>query len=109
LPLLYAGVEHRAWVAAVENVLLGEGEAPQLDHRLCRLGTWLINEGMAVYGAQASFLDIEQSHQQVHVLASDLLEHQAQGRNHEALARLYELHGLRDNLLAKLKCVLLTP
>lgn len=106
LPLLFASVEHRAWIAALENRLRGEPEAPPpLDPHQCRFGMWLDAEGLARYGAQPAFRAIEPLHRRVHALAVDLLELQAGGRNPEALARLSELHGLRDALLEQLKAL----
>jgi EAL domain-containing protein (putative c-di-GMP-specific phosphodiesterase class I) len=103
LPLLFAGVEHRAWVAGIENFLRGGSEMPPQDTYQCRLGAWMNDEGVAHYGIQPNFLVIDQLHQQLHALALDLLALHAQGQNSEALARLKELHDLRDDLLDKLK------
>uniref|UniRef100_E6QR56 Chemoreceptor zinc-binding domain-containing protein n=1 Tax=mine drainage metagenome TaxID=410659 RepID=E6QR56_9ZZZZ len=104
LPLLFAGVEHRAWIADIENFLRGERETPPpLAHHQCRFGMWLDSSHHAM---QPAFQAIETLHQQVHALALDLLELHAQGRTTEALARLRELHGLRDSMLEQLKgCV----
>jgi len=104
LPLLFAGVEHRAWIADIENFLRGERETPPpLDHHQCRFGIWL---NSSRHTLQPAFQAIETLHQQVHALALDLLELHAQGRTTEALAGLRELHGLRDTMLEQLKgCV----
>ncbi len=104
LPLLFAGVEHRAWITTLENHLMGEPEAPPpLDPHQCRFGRWLDAEGQVRYGMDPVFKTIESLHCSVHELAVDLLELQAGGRNPEALARLSELHGLRDAMLEQLK------
>jgi diguanylate cyclase (GGDEF)-like protein/PAS domain S-box-containing protein len=104
LPLLFAGIEHRAWIAAIENCIRVESEIPTpLDHHQCNFGKWLDGEGLARYGAQPAFNAIELLHQKVHVLALHLLELQAQNRKPEALARLGELHGLRDTLIEQMK------
>jgi EAL domain-containing protein (putative c-di-GMP-specific phosphodiesterase class I) len=104
LPLLFASVEHRAWISAVENHLREEREVPPpLDHHQCRFGEWMEGEGQARHGTQPAFKTIELLHRQVHVLAVELLELQALNRTPEALARLRELHGLRDALLVQLK------
>ncbi|BCB26524.1 hypothetical protein SKTS_14100 [Sulfurimicrobium lacus] len=103
LPLLFAGVEHRAWIAAMEIHLNDEREArPPVDHRLCRFGSWLEGEGMARHGTHPTFQSVEILHLQVHALAVEMLELQARGRKQEVLARLGELHGLRDALLEQL-------
>lgn len=104
LPLLYAGVEHRAWVSATEMFLRGEREAlvPQ-DHHQCRFGTWLDTEGLAQYGESLPFKAIQPIHRQIHKLASELLDLHAQGEHEVVMNRLSELHNLRENLLAQLK------
>jgi hypothetical protein len=104
LALLFASVEHRAWIAAIASHLRGEREAPPaLDHRQCRFGTWLEAEGRTRHGAQPAFQAIDPLHKTVHTLAVELCELQSLGRNLEALARLPELHALRDDLLERLK------
>jgi hypothetical protein len=104
LPLLYAGVEHRAWVSATEMFLRGERETlvPQ-DHHQCRFGTWLDTEGLAQYGESIPFKAIQPIHQQIHKLASELLDLHAQGEHEVVMNRLTELHNLREDLLAQLK------
>jgi diguanylate cyclase (GGDEF)-like protein/PAS domain S-box-containing protein len=95
--LLLVRVEHNGWIAAVEKFLRGEREAaPSLDHQQCRLGRWLTGEGGGdspggPLAAQASAL-----HQQMHHLADELVTLYLHGGKAEALARLGELHALRD-------------
>ena len=44
MPILYAWVEHRAWIASVTGYLQGErGDSPPLDCKACRVGQWLGN------------------------------------------------------------------
>jgi diguanylate cyclase (GGDEF)-like protein/PAS domain S-box-containing protein len=110
LPLLFASVEHRAWIRAIASHLKGEREAlPSLDHHQCRFGAWLDTEGVARYGTKPVFQAIERLHLQVHDLASDLCQLQVNGRNPEALARLPELHDLRDALLQHLIVLTVPP
>jgi hypothetical protein len=107
LPLLFASVDHRAWIVAIEAFLKGERVAPpSLDCHHCRFGTWLDAGGMARHGGKPAFQAIELLHQKVHALAVELCEFQARGRTPEALARLGELHGLRGALLDQLKALL---
>jgi hypothetical protein len=106
MPLFFASVEHRAWIAAMEKYLKGEREAPlQLDINQCRFGQWLCNEGQARYGTQPSFVIIERLHRQVHELATEMYKFNGRGCNTKALARLDELHNLRDTLLEQLKAL----
>lgn len=103
LPLLFANIEHRAWILNMEAYIQGEREAPQLDSHQCGFGMWLDGKGQERYGAQPNFKAIVLLHQQVHVLGMTILELLAQERIPEALARLSELHDLRDALLKQLK------
>jgi len=104
LPLLFASVEHRAWIQAIEDLLKGERtEPPPLDHHQCRFGLWIDNEGQARHGAHPAFPSIKALHEQVHAFAAELLEYHAQGQSPEALAKMDELNGLRDTLLRQLK------
>ncbi len=106
LPLLFAGVEHRAWIVAVEAFLKGERENLPLVHHQCRFDTWLKVDGLARHAEQAAFQSIELLHRQVHALAVELCEYRAQGRTAQALARLVELHDLRDALLVQVELLL---
>ncbi|MBL8415985.1 MAG: EAL domain-containing protein [Propionivibrio sp.] len=107
LPLLFASVEHRAWIVAFARYLKGEREDHlPLDHHQCRLGVWLDAEGQARYGAQSAFHVLESLHRQVHLLAADLCELKVTGYNLVAVARLGELHVLRDALLEQLQTLL---
>ncbi len=73
LPLLFASVEHRAWIVAITSHLKGERQDHlTLDHHLCRFGAWLDSEGQARYGAQIAFHGLESLHRQVHLLAAEL-------------------------------------
>jgi len=106
LPLLFAGTEHRAWIAAVESHLKGGRETPPpLDPRQCRFGKWLDAGGLARHGARPAFQGIDPLHRQVHALAAGLAGLQSQGRGPEARAMLGELHGMRDALLGQLQAL----
>ncbi len=107
LPLVYAAVEHRAWSVSIASYLRGErATAARLDQDQCRLGLWLNGEGLARFGAQPGFEAIAPLHSQVHALAAELCELQTRGGTQQALARLGELQGLRDNLLERLQVLM---
>jgi hypothetical protein len=105
LPLLFACVEHRAWIFNLEKYLKGECEAPQaMDIHQCRFGQWLDTEGLARYGSQPSFEVFERLHLQAHELVPKLCKIHDQDKNSEAaLAMMAELNGLMDALLEQLK------
>jgi len=105
MPLRFASVEHRAWITAIEKYLKGERETPMpLDMHQCRFGQWLDTDGLSRYGWLSSFPTIERLHRQVHELATELCKLHTQDSDPvAALARLGELHSLRDALLEQLK------
>jgi EAL domain-containing protein (putative c-di-GMP-specific phosphodiesterase class I) len=103
LPLLFAGVEHRAWIVGVESHLKGERDAPpSLDHHQCRFGKWMEGDALLRYADHPALLAIEPLHQQVHTLARELHALMAQGNSAGALTGLEALYILRDQLLRQL-------
>jgi hypothetical protein len=102
LPLLYAGVEHRAWVGACVAFLTGARADPPLEPTACQFGAWLASAGLTAGRTPPGIADITALHLAGHAVAAELLALHDQGRNPEALARLGELHALRDRLLAGL-------
>lgn len=108
LPLLFAGVEHRAWIRAIEEWLNGERKTPpEQNHQQCRFGQWLYGEGLARHGEKSAFEQIKSLHSQIHFLAEELLlKALAQGENTKSLSGMSELHRLRDKLLEQLQRLL---
>jgi len=103
-PVLYACVEHRAWLSAFEACLQGRRTVPPpLDASQCRITAWLDAEKRSAHGALGSIQAIELLHRQLHGLAAEILESQAEGRNPEGLARLKQLHQLHDKCLTRLR------
>lgn len=110
LKVLRATVEHRAWVIAIERYLNGECSIPpQVDQSQCGFGKWLFSERKVWLNAQSHFSDIDEIHQQLHFLWSELYHLHEQGFEDEALARLDELYHLRDDLINKLHDMLRSP
>jgi hypothetical protein len=105
LPLLFASVEHRALIVAFEAFLRGERETLPLIHHQCSFGRWLENEGQTRHGHHPVFAVIISLHEQLHALAIELQELHAEDRRDDALARLDELHGLRNALHGQLKAL----
>ncbi len=107
LPLLYASVEHRAWVHALERTLRSEQDSPpQPDHRQCRLGRWLTTDGARRYSHHPHFAAVLAQHEGVHRLGQELLRLKSEDRAPQALARLPELQQQRDALLRELMALL---
>ncbi len=107
LPIIYAQVEQRAAVKAVEAHLRGiyDGARSPGEHQ-----AWFAHwrDGAKASGRWTELCGIEaidSLKRQIHQLARELVELHAMGRGAEALARLPELHALRENLLGKLNAL----
>jgi diguanylate cyclase (GGDEF)-like protein/PAS domain S-box-containing protein len=103
LPLLFASVEYRSWLASLTAFLSGKREAPPpFNYHQCRLGVWLDTIGLAHYGNQPVFQLIESLHRAVHSLAMELLQLHAEGQNTIVSERMSELIRLGESLLEHL-------
>ena len=70
LPLLFAGVEHHAWLQSIGKYLRdGSGTLPVLDSQHCHFGKWIANEGAQRYGASSGFKQLVNLHEEMHALA----------------------------------------
>ncbi len=98
MPLLFASVEHRAWITAIEDFLNGKRDFLPVIHHQCQLYAWLGSEGKVLHGESVTFQSLEHLHQQIHRLADGICELHVQGRTAQALAQLDDLHVLRDEL-----------
>jgi len=105
-PLLFAGIEHRAWFVNVETFLNSGHGLPPLEHHKCRFGTWLAFEGKARIATQPVFQTIEHLHRQIHVLVADLADFHANGRSSEVSALLTDLGDLQDTFFGQLRLIL---
>jgi diguanylate cyclase (GGDEF)-like protein/PAS domain S-box-containing protein len=104
-PLLFAGVEHRAWVAALEARLKGDDDSPlPADIHSCHFSLWLETEGQARYGAHSALQAIAGLHRRLHSAARGLCERSSTAKAPEPQTRqrLDELHSLRDEFIARL-------
>ena len=109
-PLIYAAVEHRAWVATIEAILQGERvSVPPLDSERCRLGVWLTAERQSGLLTPRDHQILSDLHRRGHAVAGELLAwHERGAIEAEIKPRLLELYGLRDCLLEHLHS-LITP
>jgi hypothetical protein len=97
--MLHAGVEHRAWTAAIEAFLKGESDSePRLSRYQCHFGAWLYAEGPDGRSSRPAFQPIIALHWKIHALASVIIKLRNHGRNDEALARLGDLREQVDKL-----------
>jgi len=106
-PMLYAGVEHRSWIAAIDTFLKGERHsAPELDSRECRFCVWLESEAKAGRAWLPELQAIKWLHLNIHELATALLARKTQNWDAEGVAGLGELYGLQETLLDQLEILM---
>ncbi|ENO76618.1 EAL domain-containing protein [Thauera sp. 63] len=108
MPLLYATVEHRGWILAIEECLSGERAAPPaLDPHECAFGRWLDSVLANPHELGSERLtELDQLHQKVHALAIELLRLHRGDRRDEAHAGLARLNALRDQTLVAMETFL---
>lgn len=103
VPLLYARVEHSAWIAAMGAYIRGDRPAPPtLNHHQCSFGQWLDGDGLLRYSSLSAFARINELHMHIHTFANDLLALLAQGSNAQALIGFSDLEALRDEFHSQL-------
>ncbi len=107
-PLLYAAVEHRGWILAIDAHLAGQrDEPPVLDSLACAFGRWLdgtITGAGGLDDARVEALNL--LHQEVHVLAAEVLALHGAGRYDEVRAGQFRLHALHDRIIEAMESFL---
>lgn len=107
LPILFAIVEHRAWIKELEYYLRGQQLTPPImDETLCRFGQWLLKYQCQHVSEPETFEAIHSVHHELHLLANTLIQFKDENRADKAIRQLDRLHQLRDNLLAMLETLL---
>jgi len=110
LPLLYAMVDHRAWVLALESFLLGERpNAPVLDAGQCRVGQWISASAVQQKSAHAGLQNMLDLHRRIHEMAAHLCELKAQEQQQALYMQMPPLTQLREELLAQMQSLLGDP
>lgn len=108
LPLLFAQVEHRAWILSLQAYLKDErAQPPALDKGQCQLGKWLDAGGLAKYSQPHAVEQLLQTHTQVHALALQLCQLKVKGDAAAALLQWPALLQLRQVLLTQLQTLCL--
>jgi hypothetical protein len=102
LPILFAMVEHRAWVAALLGHLHEAQESPPLDPRECRFGQWLDVTGKLRYASHPALEQVFALHESIHRAARQLLAGRSRS-NPPSGAEIAEIEDLRDRLIAQLR------
>ena len=104
-PMVYAAVEHRAWVVEVEEYLRDRRySAPQMDFHLCRFGAWLDSPGADI-AKRPGLRAIVAQHERVHRYVQELFHKKAKEGMEAALAGLGRLYKMRDTLVENLQAM----
>ncbi len=105
--ILYAMVVHQGWINEMETFLKdGYAASPVLNPHECRFGEWLDCEHILKSSNQSSFLVIQELHERVHTFADELCDLKKHNHQEEAIAKIGELHALRDSLHEKLMALI---
>ena len=107
LPVLFAMVEHRAWVAALGHFLRSEqATPPALDEHGCRFGQWLALQEHTHHVNHPSLAKIRQLYQQLHQQAANLIALKYSGHDEEALQGLDSMTLTQNKMLGLLQTLL---
>jgi EAL domain-containing protein (putative c-di-GMP-specific phosphodiesterase class I) len=107
LALLFAQVEHRAWLERLQAFVIDEGQTPPaLDARRCHVGQWLEGAGLAPGEQNSDVQVLIGLHQQLHDLALQMCEMKALGHQATVQTLWIDVHRLGDALLVQLQSML---
>jgi hypothetical protein len=107
LPVMFAMVEHRAWVKALKSQLNGrQYRVPEISGDLCEFGQWLHTRGRERYAGRQGFDDVLDLHTAIHGMAPRVLALRQQGRLDEARLHMEAICHKRDALIDALKTML---
>ena len=110
MPLLFAIVEHRAWMKAVEGGLNGDKrKLPPFDQGLCKFGQWLDSDARRRYPDSGVLQPIIGMHQQIHETTPRLLALYQRGDTSSVEVMLDELRGISARMQRKLQALLRRP
>ncbi|MCW4182265.1 MAG: EAL domain-containing protein [Candidatus Thiodiazotropha weberae] len=104
--VLFAMVEHRAWIRQIRCHLNDEQAAPPLDVHRCNLGVWL-DALVAKNGAdEPAITEIVTLHESIHRKAAELVDLKLHEGKSTAMARIEEIQPLHQALIAALRILI---
>jgi len=102
--LLFAEVEHRAWLKNVLFYLDGERQfLPVLDSNECHFGQWLDSNGKQLYIGCSSYDEMTIIHQDIHNIARKMVLDKDNKNVSELKHKIEELYKTSDQLITLLK------
>ncbi|MFK5895203.1 MAG: EAL domain-containing protein [Pseudomonadota bacterium] len=109
LSLLYASIEHRAWVRGIEDYVINKNTTPPpLESTECCLGHWLNSEEIERYNLLPAYQNILPLHTEIHELGENLCSLREKNQFDKALAqeKIDELNNMRDDMVNHLQTLL---
>ncbi|MCG7872777.1 MAG: EAL domain-containing protein [Candidatus Thiodiazotropha lotti] len=104
--VLFAMVEHRAWIRQIRCHLNDEQAAPPLDAHRCNFGVWL-DALVAKNGAdEPAITEILTLHESIHRKAAELVDLKLHEGKSTAMARIEEIQPLHQALIAALRILI---
>jgi len=104
LPLLYALVEHRAWLSGVLAYIKGiTPNLPKRNHNECRFGEWLYGIGMNHYKDSTFFIEVEKLHRELHEKTNILTNQYKNNEIQDLGLAIKEIKSLSHNLTLSFK------
>lgn len=108
IDLSLAKAQHSLWKIKLSSFLHGKLEIKLTEfvsHRDCLLGKWLYSTGLAKYGSIPEMESLETMHQQLHAIASRIVEMKRLGQIDAAELELDHIEPLSEKLTDLLNSV----
>ena len=103
IPIVYAIVEHRAWIKRVCDFLTHQNQkAPLVGIEQCNFGKWLHGIGSEILSDQTMHSAIVAQHKEIHRLAKILIEEHINGEMESIKDGIKQLESMRDDIAKKL-------
>ena len=100
-----ARLDHLEWKSKLKSSLAeGENhsEGLAISHRDCELGKWLYSRGLQKYDHYPLILELERTHQDLHLIARRIMEMRDSGDRDGARQEFRRMAQLSDELIAQL-------
>ncbi|MCG8038747.1 MAG: EAL domain-containing protein [Candidatus Thiodiazotropha taylori] len=105
--LLYAIIEHRAWVKAIEKAANGKtGTSPPLDTKQCFLGRWLSHSGSKHFDSINEYQSMVALHDEIHQVGKEIMSLDIANSSVYRQEKLNKLYQLRDQIIHRLQALI---
>lgn len=99
LPLIYAMIEHRAWISKITDYLTHQSDIVQVTNiTQCNFGKWLREYAISVLTPE-TYEKIITIHQNIHILADTLIHDTQSGHTETVESGVINLENMRNELV----------